>query len=485
MKEEALLYRSGVPGVSRWEWGSADRLGSGGYSKVYRGKHSTRDHGAVAIKVFNNKYSVETFEREVDVLKALRNVERTPVLLDYGRDEQDRLCIVTELISGEPLDRLVQKNGPLGLAAAKKMLQTLLSVLEKTHANGIVHTDIQAPNVMVSEGEYTLIDWGVSRDADGKAPESVAANKATAAPEFFHGRCGIASDFYSLAWTFIFAATGKWPYHRAQLESIQKRSYSILAHCFERPILPEEVPEAFHPLLYNWLSKEPEHRLVGYDLGELMRNAEGRISRALEHQSFAQLSHEFSFDEVAARQGVRYCQYHLALDLFKSSGREAEAIYWLRQASDQGMSKAMVKLATSLEKKPDVSIDDREEAVLLLRQAADLGNAQASYLLWKRLESYPQWGGEQESVQCLTAAAEGGYRDAQYYRAMHLLKEGESSRARCLLRKSAEQGYEKSLDYFREALGISEDNLPVLYNIVLSHGTDSKTTAKLVGGGKD
>ena len=120
-------------------------LGDGGMGAVYEARHEmlgTR----VAVKVLHadlvrRSGLVDRFLQEARVAAQIRSphvvhvtdVERTPEGLAY---------IVMELLEGEPLSALLDRQGKVPLATACGYTVQILEALEAAHALGVVHRDL-------------------------------------------------------------------------------------------------------------------------------------------------------------------------------------------------------------------------------------------------------------------------------------------------------------------------------------------------------
>lgn len=403
--------------LDNWSIDFERDLGKGGYARVFP---CSKDNGtscpAVA-KVFKNSTHVNTFEREVAALKDIDGCPNTPRLIDFGRNEQGLLCIITERISGETLEDRVRSYGPLDRRQSIRLLETVLAIIEYTHGAGLAHLDIKASNVMMDGEEFHLLDWGLAKKLKTQFINSINANQDYVAPECFRGSFSAASDFYSLGWLLIFALSGIKPYH---FDEVRDRSYRALAHCMERPRLPEGIDEYFIPLALNWLRKEPEHRYLSYDSNDLFDNATGDPADYLRYPEFRTLTMEYSYLESAARHGISYSQYHLARKLIDEQ-RFEEAIYWLDQAYLTGSSDAACLLARTLTERNGAAASDR--ILELLNFGVSRENALAKYLLARRILAGEAPGTENQADKLLLSAADSGQKQAQFLYAKRLHKQ--------------------------------------------------------------
>lgn len=386
----------------------------------------TDQHGQpAALKRFRDPYYANTFEREVAALHALGACPGTPACLDHGRDANGKLCIVTTRASGVALDKRLRAEGGLAEASVIQLLRQLLAVLARAHAQGWLHKDVKASNILVDGENFTLLDWGIAElIGNGRAEIIRSKNQDAIAPENYHGRHAIASDFYQLGLLACHALSGRKPYH---LDTERGRDYRVAAHCLEKPSLPSVADPRLHDLIAGWLDKNPARRPIGYDLDALLASA--RPADDLPPtRPFAHLKVE-GFLLGAARAGIPYAMYEWGLRLNERQHTE-EALFWVEKAADMGYSRAAYQLSCWLEEtQPDLALQ-------WLRRAATGGAARACYRLAKRSDTAT-------AMALLRQAAEGGDRRAQYRLARELEHQGGDAREiRSWFELAADRGLE-------------------------------------------
>jgi serine/threonine-protein kinase len=145
-------------------------LGDGGMGSVYEGQHvvlGTR----VAVKVLHPEMVrrtelVERFLQEARVAAQIRCAHVVQVL-DVDRTPEGEAFIVMELLEGESLAGVLDKQRKLLVPTACEYARQILDALEAAHALGIVHRDLKPENVFVtfSGGVATLklIDFGIAK----------------------------------------------------------------------------------------------------------------------------------------------------------------------------------------------------------------------------------------------------------------------------------------------------------------------------------
>ena len=156
-------------------------IGRGGFSTVYLARDKHLDT-PVAIKVLNadaarSSSGLDAFKSEARRVTRLSH----PNIVDWKVfDElEDGTCFfVMELLEGEELEDLLQREGPLEPARAGRMLLQILDALRTAHDLGdgeqILHLDLKPKNVLVLRGRpgqperVKVIDFGIGQYVGGK-----------------------------------------------------------------------------------------------------------------------------------------------------------------------------------------------------------------------------------------------------------------------------------------------------------------------------
>jgi serine/threonine protein kinase len=145
-------------------------LGDGGMGTVYEAHHEglgTR----VAIKVLHANLArrsglVERFLREARVSAQIRSPNVVQVM-DVDRTEQGDAYIVMELLEGEPLSGVLEREGRVPIATACDYTIQILEALEAAHALGVTHRDLKPENVFLTtvagKPVLKLIDFGIAK----------------------------------------------------------------------------------------------------------------------------------------------------------------------------------------------------------------------------------------------------------------------------------------------------------------------------------
>ena len=442
-----------MSGFGEWTYSTDDYVDKGGCAIIYRCYHKRHADKPFAIKVYKRKTSFNMLEREVSILKALASVPNTPTMLDHGIDEQGRICIVQELIPGDSLDRYIRDNGPLSFEQTCHLVEKVLEALKGAHQLGIVHLDIKPGNIMVDGPNITLLDWGLSLERGSRITDAFGGNDYYAPPEVYRAEFSPASDFYALAWIINYCFTKKRPY---RFNDIEDDNYIPVAHCLQQPEITDAVPDALHPLIYQWLNKAPQKRQICYELDEAIRLASGSPSDFEEAKSIEEIESSTRYLEYGAKAAVPYCQLKYA-EALKEQKNILEAGYWLYCAHNQKYipaTNAIIKQRVS-----DEGLHSTSEATrsLLLYAAKNRDYRSTCHLA----RIYIKLNDQQkilEIKELLQTAADDGFSDAQYLLAKALLLIlNEPSQAKRYFTQAAQRGHESAQkmlksNTFRKAL---------------------------------
>jgi serine/threonine-protein kinase len=179
-------------------------LGRGGMG-VVREAYDERLARPVAVKLLNpalaNRPQVrERFRAEARSAARLQHPHAVTVF-DWGEHEGEPF-LVMELLPGSTLADAMRK-GRLPLPQAVAVMTDLLSAVAAAHAQGLVHRDIKAANVLfTADGVPKLADFGIAKsmgDDEQTATGEVLGTVAYMAPERLAGSpADITTDLWAL-----------------------------------------------------------------------------------------------------------------------------------------------------------------------------------------------------------------------------------------------------------------------------------------------
>jgi eukaryotic-like serine/threonine-protein kinase len=252
-----------------------EKLGAGGQGTVYRATDE-RLGRTVVIKVLSpeltaREVNLKRFEREAQLASSL---DHPNICTIYGLHEADGLhFIAMQYIDGRNVREVVAGH-PLALDSAVSIGYQVADALTAAHSKGVIHRDIKAGNVMVTDsGLAKVLDFGLAKLLDEnqydskKAPDihltemGVPYGTATyAAPEQATGqKVDHRADIFSTGVLLYEMLAGTWPF-RGQT-SIEVR-YAVL-HDTPRDISDargEETPPRLQRIVDRALEKDPAAR---------------------------------------------------------------------------------------------------------------------------------------------------------------------------------------------------------------------------------
>jgi eukaryotic-like serine/threonine-protein kinase len=234
------------------------RLGSGGMGKVFLGRSVAGR--LVAVKVIRDDLAEDSefrarFRREVAAARKVSGLFTAPVV-DADLDASVPF-LVTAYIPGLSLADAVSRHGPLPPASVLALAAGLAEGLEAIHSAGVVHRDLKPSNVLLAEDGPRVIDFGISRTADGGTVTGTGLTVGS--PGFMSpeqaegGEVGPASDVFSLGTVLAFAAAGEGPFGTGSAAALVYR----VVHS---PPDLDRVPAQVRPLIERCLAKNAQQR---------------------------------------------------------------------------------------------------------------------------------------------------------------------------------------------------------------------------------
>jgi eukaryotic-like serine/threonine-protein kinase len=245
-------------------------LGRGGMATVYLAedlKHKRR----VAVKVLHAEHSAavgkERFLREITTAANLTHPHIVPVF-DSG-DADGRLYFVMPLIEGETLRARLEREGPLPVEEAIRLVRQVANGLAYAHGAGILHRDLKPENIMLSRGHAVLADFGIAGSTIGTTQQprltQTGTSLGTAAymsPEQATGEreIGPPSDVYGLGSVLYELLTGEAPFSGPTFEAILvKRFTQDAPRCSSRRA---DTPAGCDAAVAKALAREPGDRFA-------------------------------------------------------------------------------------------------------------------------------------------------------------------------------------------------------------------------------
>lgn len=195
--------RLGIGDVLRDRFVIEEAIGEGGMGLVFRARDRRREEALdrnphVAIKFLGDQLkshpdALIALQREARRMQQLSHPNIASVY-DFDRDGA-HVYLVMELLEGDSLDRVLERNPGVGLPAdqARQVIVQAGKALRHAHSRGVVHSDFKPANVFLTRhGEVKIIDFGIARIA-----KDSTQGTETTMTVFDAGRLGAYTNAYA------------------------------------------------------------------------------------------------------------------------------------------------------------------------------------------------------------------------------------------------------------------------------------------------
>lgn len=253
-----------------------EKIGSGGQGTVYKAL-DTKLNRTVVIKVLPPELTQKTanfrrFEREAQLCSQL---DHPNICTIYDFNEADGVFyIAMQYIEGKNVRQLVAGR-PQELKSALSIAIQVTDALAYAHSKNIIHRDIKAGNVMVTEsGQAKILDFGLAKlleDDQAANNDGLDRNEITelgipygtatyAAPEQAKGeRADARSDIFSTGVLLYELLTGIWAFQGKTVIDVRHQ----VLYGTPKPLADqrkEPLPPALQKIVDKALQKDPKDR---------------------------------------------------------------------------------------------------------------------------------------------------------------------------------------------------------------------------------
>ena len=193
-------------------------------------------------------------------------------ILEVGETREGMPFIAMELLEGQPLHTVIEREGPLPWDRVKTILLQICGALDHAHGLKIVHRDIKPSNIMLAPGEpdrCKLFDFGIAKQnlvhstpvqhltGEGQ----MLGSPGFMSPEQLRGKpTDVRGDIYGLGCTGFYLLTGSVPYEG---DSVPEMIHNAL-YASPRPLGPldldEELLYEIETVVHRAVDRAPERR---------------------------------------------------------------------------------------------------------------------------------------------------------------------------------------------------------------------------------
>lgn len=289
------MSRRPQPGdVIRGKYRIIRLIGDGGMGSVYEAKHEVLGT-PVALKFLHPELAkrpglVSRFLQEAKVSASIQSTHVTRVT-DVDQTEDGAAFIVMELLSGEPLQNVLDREHKLSRDRAIDFALQMLSGLEAAHALGVVHRDLKPDNVFITRTSggplLRLLDFGIAKLRETNeykkgltrpgaimgTPEYMAPEQAYSADQVDHR-----ADIYSMGAMLYEMLVGQRPANGEDAHVII--SQVTTGRVKRITEYDQTIPEPLAEVIHKAMAPRPEDR---FGSATEMRLALARYAGELSH----------------------------------------------------------------------------------------------------------------------------------------------------------------------------------------------------------
>ncbi len=283
-----------------------EKIGAGGQGTVYKAQDTKLDR-TVVIKVLPPELTAKTanfrrFEREAQLCSQLDH-PNICTIFDFHEDN-GVFYIAMQYVTGKNVRQIVSGR-PLDLKSALSIGIQVCDALAYTHSRGIIHRDIKAGNIMVSDnGQAKILDFGLAKLLQDEPAENIkGVNRADitelgipygtatyAAPEQAKGeKTDHRADIFSTGVLLYEMLTGIWAFQGKTVIDVRHQ----VLYGTPKPIAEmrnEPFPPRLQEIIDKALAKAPIDRYqkisqMRDDLRGVLQEATGGV--VMQNDTFA------------------------------------------------------------------------------------------------------------------------------------------------------------------------------------------------------
>jgi serine/threonine protein kinase len=247
-----------------------DALGSGSMGTVYKA-HNKTDNQWYAVKVLPRRsmWNVRIARRKVRAFEQCRHPSVVP-FVDVGTSGGMHY-LAWPLVEGEPLEKIVEREGPLSPERAALYSLQAAEGLDQAHQQELFHGLLKPSNLMLgSDNQVKILDFGIGcllAETEGESlvdtmstANSVNSGLDCASPESIMDPTNLTpiGDQYSLGCVLYYCLAGRYPFPDGT--AVEK----MMCHQHKQPDalkdLAPDTPDELVEVVEKLMAKNPADR---------------------------------------------------------------------------------------------------------------------------------------------------------------------------------------------------------------------------------
>ena len=252
-----------------------ERLGAGAMGAVYAARREADGH-PVAIKIIHPEhvYNPRLVTRFLSEARAITRIDHENVIKVYECAEAaaGQCVIVMELVDGESLRSLLDRDGSIPLSRAIGIAAKIALGVAAAHDKGIVHRDLKPDNVMLGasisgsrdDEQVKVLDFGVAKIAGEVNHRLTMTGTIIGTPDYMAPeligdptQASPTADIYALGCMLFEMCAGTTPFSARGYEVLVRQLHD--APPSPRALNPE-IPSWLEQIILGAMSKDPAQR---------------------------------------------------------------------------------------------------------------------------------------------------------------------------------------------------------------------------------
>ena len=245
-------------------------VGAGGMAEVYSAEHLRlgRTFAVKVLRTGTSQHSLRRFRREARAIARIDS-EFVVGVIDCGEAGDGTPYLVMELLHGEDLRSLLDREGALPIPRAVHFVWEACQGLAAVHASSLIHRDLKPENLYVSKRANgqdwcRVLDFGIAKtDISSLTAEgAVLGTLRYMAPEQLQdaAAAGPRVDIYALGAVLYECLTGVAPHRGATVQQLMFEVYNARIPSLEQ--YRAGIPEGLAFAVERALAKSPSERFA-------------------------------------------------------------------------------------------------------------------------------------------------------------------------------------------------------------------------------